>query len=115
MLLVQTLQDLQATLAMTRMAATVPTPRSLDAFALLLWESVPPVAGALWGLATSPREDWETVPEAVVDTIHTAMATLFAGWEHVAPTLTAHTPPPRRGGRPPLWLLAENTSTGDVP
>jgi hypothetical protein len=107
----QTLQDLQATLAMTRTAATVPTTRSLDAFALLLWESVPPVTGALWGLATSPREDWDTVPASVVDTIHTAMATLFAGWEHVAPTLTAHAPHPRRVGQPPLRLLAGGTST----
>lgn len=109
--LVQTFHDLQATLAMTLTAATVPTTRSLDAFALLLWESVPPVTGALWGLATSPREDWDTVPAAVVDTIHTAMATLFAGWEHVAPTLTAHAPHPRRVGQPPLRLLAGGTST----
>jgi hypothetical protein len=106
----QTLQDLQATLAMTRTAATVPSPRSLDAFALLLWESVPPVTGALWGLATSPQEDWDTAPAAVVDTIHTAMAALSAGWEQVAPRLPAHAPPPPRVGHPPLRLLAGGTS-----
>jgi hypothetical protein len=105
----QTLQDLQATLALTRTATTVPTPRSLDAFALLLWESVPAVTGALWGLATSPREDWDTVPPAVVDTIHTAMAALFAGWDQVAPRLPAHAPPPPRVGHPPLRLLASGT------
>jgi hypothetical protein len=110
----QTLQDLQATLAMTRTAATVPTPRSLDAFALLLWENVPPVTGALWGLATSPPEDWDTAPPAVVDTIHTAMATLFASWEHVAPALTAHTPHLRRVGPPALRRLAGGTNTEDA-
>jgi hypothetical protein len=97
---------LQATLAMTRTVATVPTPRSLDAFALLLWESVPPVTGALWGLATSPLEDWDTAPATVVDTIYTAMAALFAGWEQVAPRLPAHAPHPPRVGHPPLRLLA---------
>jgi hypothetical protein len=106
----QTLQDLQATLAMTRTAATVPTPRSLDAFALLLWESVPPVTGALWGLATSPQQDWDTVPSTVMNTIHTAMTALFAGWEHVAPRLPAPIPHSRKLGHPPLRLLAGGTS-----
>jgi hypothetical protein len=110
----QTLQDLQATLAMTRTAATIPTPRSLDAFALLLWESVPPVTGALWGLATSPQDDWDTAPAAVVDTIHTAMAALCAGWEHIAPKLTAHALYPHQFGHPLLRLLAGNTSREDA-
>jgi hypothetical protein len=105
----QTLQDLQATLAMTRTAATVPTPRSLDAFARLLWESVPPVTGALWGLATSAQDDWDTVPPAVVDTIQTAMAALLAGWDQVAPRLPAPGPHPCSVEHPPLRLLAGGT------
>jgi hypothetical protein len=92
--LVQTLHELHATLAMALTAATVPAPRSLDAFALLLQQRVPPLTGALWGLATSPPTEWEAVPPTTVEMIHAAMATLWAGWAQVEPTVTAHAPAP---------------------
>jgi hypothetical protein len=107
--LVQTLHDLQATLALFLTAATVPTARSLDAFALLLWQRTPPVTGALWGLVTSPRDDWTAAPAAVVETIHSTMATLLAGWAQVEPLLTAHASTRHGAPRPLPRLLTRST------
>jgi hypothetical protein len=94
--LAHTLHDLHATLEMALTAATVPSPRSLDAFTLLLQQRVPPLTGALTGLATSPRAEWEAAPPLVTATIQTAMARLLTAWEQVQPTVLAHAPAPRR-------------------
>jgi hypothetical protein len=109
--LAHTLHELHATLEMALTAATVPSPRSLDAFALLLQQRVPPLTGALWGLATSPSTEWAEAPPTVMETIQTAMARLFTEWAQVEPTCTTHAPAARRalptprhrllaGGRP---------------
>jgi hypothetical protein len=94
--LAHTLHELHATLEMALTAATVPSPRSLDAFALLLQQRVPPLTGALWGLATSPPTEWAEAPPTVLETIQTAMARLFAEWAQVEPTFTTHAPAPCR-------------------
>jgi hypothetical protein len=94
--LAHTLHELHATLEMALTAATVPSPRSLDAFTLLLQQRVPPLTGALQGLATSPRAEWTEAPPTVMETIQTAMARLFTEWAQVEPTVTAHAPAPRR-------------------
>jgi ParB-like chromosome segregation protein Spo0J len=94
--LAHTLHELHATLEMALTAATMPSPRSLDAFTLLLQQRVPPLTGALQGLATSPQAEWEAAPPLVPATIQTAMGRLLTAWEQVQPTVLAHTPTPRR-------------------
>jgi hypothetical protein len=74
--------------------ATVPSPRSLDAFTLLLQQRVPPLTGALQGLATSPPTEWAAAPPTVLATIQTVMGRLFAEWAQVEPTVTTHAPAP---------------------
>jgi hypothetical protein len=95
--LAHTLHELHATLEMALTRATVPSPRSLDAFTLLLQQRVPPLTGALTGLATSPRAEWETAPPQVTATIQTSMGRLLAAWDQIQPTVTAYAPTPRRG------------------
>jgi hypothetical protein len=97
--LAHTLHELHATLEMALTRATVPSPRSLDAFTLLLQQRVPPLTGALQGLATSPPAEWEAAPPTVLATIQTAMGRLLTEWEQVQPTVTAHAPTPRLRGR----------------
>ena len=94
--LAHTLHELHATLEMALTRATVPSPRSLDAFTLLLQQRVPPLAGALQGLATSPRAEWEAAPPTVMATIQQAMGRLLTEWEQVQPTVLAHTPAARQ-------------------
>jgi hypothetical protein len=103
--LARTLHELHATLEMALARATVPSPRSLDAFTLLLQQRVPPLTGALQGLATSPPTEWAAAPPTILEAIQTAMGRLFAEWAAVEPTVTAHTSSPRRmasGARPRL-------------
>ena len=85
----QTLESLQVALARVWPVVRVQTENPLVPFAWVAQEQLATLQGTLWGLRTGPPEAWATLPPAVARQMHTAMATLLACWQEVAPLLEA--------------------------
>ncbi len=92
--LVEILEDLQATVTLAWTATAMPTGRSLDAFALQVQQRLPPLLGALRGLATSPPTEWEQAPPLLLRALQQTMATLFQRWAQVETLLSGAHPQP---------------------
>lgn len=85
----QHLEGLQAALARVWPVVRVQTEHPLVPFAWVAQEQLATLRGTLWGLRTGPPEAWATLPPTVARQMHTAMATLLACWQEVAPLLEA--------------------------
>lgn len=86
--LVALLEALQATVTQAWTLTAVPTARSLDAFALQVQQRVPPLLGALQGLATSPLAEWDEAPPRLLHTLQHTMSTFLERWTPIAARLT---------------------------
>lgn len=84
--LVATLEDLQATVSLAWAATAMPTARSLDAFALQVQQRMPPLLGALQGLAKSSPAEWTQAPPLLLTLLQHTMTTLLQSWAQIEAT-----------------------------